>query len=225
MTETVLIVVAHSDDESISMAGTIRKHVSKGDMVYVVSMTDGVGARNAVDGDAVIERKKSSIKASEVLGFVWGECYRFDDNAMDSYPLLEVVKAVEYVKMRYKPTIVYTHSGADLNVDHKVVANAVLTAFRPQPNHLCKEIRLFVVASSTDYGYPSITGLFSPNLFINITDEWSAKAEALNAYSAEMREYPHSRSLQGIKNLANTRGNQVGYDLAEAFEVIRKLVD
>ena len=67
MTETVLIVVAHSDDESISMAGTIRKHVSKGDMVYVVSMTDGVGARNAVDGDAVIERKKSSIKASEVL--------------------------------------------------------------------------------------------------------------------------------------------------------------
>jgi hypothetical protein len=40
-----------------------------------------------------------------------------------------------------------------------------------------------------------------------------------------MREYPHSRSIQGIKNLANLRGNQVGYDFAEAFEVIRKLED
>ena len=29
MTETVLVVVAHPDDESISMAGTIQKHVSK----------------------------------------------------------------------------------------------------------------------------------------------------------------------------------------------------
>jgi len=27
MNETVLVVVAHSDDETISMAGTIRQHV------------------------------------------------------------------------------------------------------------------------------------------------------------------------------------------------------
>jgi len=40
-----------------------------------------------------------------------------------------------------------------------------------------------------------------------------------------MRDYPHSRSIEGIKNLAKLRGNQVGYDFAEAFEVIRKLED
>lgn len=223
MSEVVLVVVAHSDDESISMAGTIVKHISKGDKVFVVSMTDGVGAYDNVNIDMIKHRKISSDVASQELGFKWGDCYDFNDNAMDEYPLIEIVKAVEKAKLKYKPTLVYTHSGADLNVDHKVVANAVLTAFRPQPNEACKELRLFEVASATDYGNSSITGLFSPNLFINISNEWPYKERALKAYSAEMRDYPHSRSIEGIKNLANLRGNQIGYELAEAFEVIRKI--
>ena len=225
MSEVVLVVVAHSDDESISMAGTISKHVKKGDKVFVVSMTKGVGARDDANLNEINERKNASILASQVLEFEWGDCYEFNDNAMDSYPLIQVVKAVEKAKQKYSPTLVYTHSGADLNVDHRVVANAVLTAFRPQPNEQCKEIRLFEVASATDYGNSAITGSFSPNLFVDISKEWLTKVGALEAYNAEMRDYYHSRSIEGIKNLAKLRGNQVGYDFAEAFEVIRKLED
>ena len=225
MREVVLVVVAHSDDESISMAGTIVKHIKKGDKVFVISMTDGVGARDDANLNKIKQRKNASVTASKVLGFEWGDSYDFSDNVMDSYPLIEIVKAVEKAKYKYRPTLVYTHSGADLNVDHRVVANSVLTAFRPQPNELCKELRLFEVASATDYGKSAITGSFSPNLFIDISNEWPSKVKALEAYMEEMREYPHSRSIQGIKNLANLRGNQVGYDFAEAFEVIRKLED
>jgi LmbE family N-acetylglucosaminyl deacetylase len=223
VTDIVLVVVAHSDDESISMAGTIRKHIDSGDKVYVVSMTDGVGARNEANKSDVAKRKQSAAQASRVLGFEWGDCYDFSDNAMDSYPLLEIVKAVEQAKVKYQPTLVYTHSGADLNVDHRVVANAVLTAFRPQPLESCKEIRLFEVASATDFGNPAITGTFAPNLFVNITNKWDAKSKALNAYASEMRDYPHSRSVEGIMNLAKIRGNQAGLKLAEAFEIIRKV--
>jgi LmbE family N-acetylglucosaminyl deacetylase len=223
MTEVVLVVVAHSDDETISMAGTLIKHVSKGDKVFVISMTDGVGARDNTNIDDVNRRKTSSDVASQELGFKWGDCNDFNDNAMDAYPLIEVVKAVEKAKLKYNPTLVYTHSAADLNVDHRVVANAVLTAFRPQPNEKCKELRLFEVASATDYGNQSITGSFVPNLFVDISNEWPCKERALDAYSTEMRDYPHSRSIEGIKNLAKLRGNQIGCSLAEAFEVIRKL--
>ena len=42
---TVLVVVAHTDDETLGLGGTIAKHVENGDIVYGVSMTDGVGAR------------------------------------------------------------------------------------------------------------------------------------------------------------------------------------
>lgn len=225
MREVVLVVVAHSDDESISMAGTISKHIKKGDKVFVISMTNGVGARDDANLNKINQRKNASVTASKVLGFEWGDCYDFTDNGMDSYPLIEIIKAVEKAKYKYRPTLVYTHSGADLNVDHRVVSNSVLTAFRPQPNELCKEIRLFEVASATDYGNSSIAGSFLPNLFIDISNEWPVKVKALEEYLEEMCEYPHSRSIQGIKNLGNLRGNQVGYDFAEAFEVIRKLED
>ena len=223
MNEIILVVVAHSDDEAISMGGTIKKHVEIGDSVYVVSMTDGVGSREETINSDVVQRKLASKKSSECLGFVWGESYNFSDNAMDSYPLLDIVKCVEKAKTEHSPSIVYTHSGADLNVDHRVVANAVLTAFRPQPNERCREIRLFEVASSTDFGNEALTGSFSPNLFIDISKTWNAKAAALKAYECEMRDYPHSRSIEGISNLAKLRGNQVGLMKAEAFQVIRKV--
>ena len=97
---------------------------------------------NSSDRD-VFERENSAYSASKILGFDWGDCYKFKDNALDAFPMLEVVKAVDKAKLKYKPSLVYTHSGADLNVDHRVVANAVLTSFRPQPGEVCKELRLF----------------------------------------------------------------------------------
>ena len=61
MGEVVLVIVAHSDDESISMAGTIVKHVSKGDKVCVVSMTDGVSSRANSNIDEIRHRKNHPI--------------------------------------------------------------------------------------------------------------------------------------------------------------------
>ena len=144
---------------------------------------------------------------------------------MDSYPLLDIVKCIEKVKKEYEPNIVYTHANSDLNVDHRVISNAVITAFRPQPKEKCAEIRLFEVPSATDFGIKDITGIFSPNLFVGLTKkDWEAKRSGLLSYGSEIREYPHSRSLQAIQNLANLRGNQVGLEMAEAFQIIRKIV-
>ena len=221
--KNILVIVAHSDDETIGMGGTIRKHVLAGDKVHVVAMTNGVGARELTNKQVVKKRQTSAIKASKILGFTWLKEYSFQDNAMDKYELLEVVKCVEKAKSKVSPEIVYTHSGADLNVDHRVVSNAVLTAFRPQPDELCREIRTFEVASATDYGHESITNRFIPNLFIDMSEYWLEKKKALACYSEEMKDYPHSRSIDALENLARLRGNQVGLLMAEAFQVLRKI--
>ncbi len=224
MKEVVLIVVAHPDDETIGMGGSIKKHINKGDEVYVISMTDGVGSRDLSSSKEVKSRIESAKLASIILGFKWEKSHYFADNKLDSYPLLEVVKCVEDAKSKYNPTIVYTHSNADLNIDHRVIANAVLTAFRPQPNENCREIRLFEVPSATDYGNNIITGFFTPNLFISLEKKhWEAKLSALKAYKNEIREYPHSRSLESIQNLAKLRGNQIGVNMAESFQIVRKI--
>ncbi len=224
MKEVVLIVVAHPDDETIGMGGSIKKHIFKGDEVYAISMTDGVGSRDLSSSKEVKSRIESAKLASSLLGFKWEKSYDFADNKLDSYPLLEVVKCVEEAKSKYDPTIVYTHSNADLNIDHRVIANAVLTAFRPQPNENCREIRLFEVPSATDYGNNIVTGFFKPNLFISLEKKhWEAKLSALKAYKNEIKEYPHSRSLESIQNLAKLRGNQIGVNMAESFQIVRKI--
>ena len=51
--KNILVIVAHSDDETIGMGGTIRKHVLAGDKVHVVAMTNGVGARELTNKQVV----------------------------------------------------------------------------------------------------------------------------------------------------------------------------
>ena len=225
MKNNVLVVVAHPDDETIGMGATIKRHAIMGDNIFVVSMTDGVGARNNSNNLEVKERELCAENASKVLGFTWIERYDFKDNSLDSYPLIEIIKSVEIVKNKIQPNLVYTHTGADLNVDHRVISNSVFTAFRPQPEEICKEIRLFEISSATDFSHESIASIFSPNLYINIQSTWKYKSLALEGYGKEIKNYPHSRSLGGLENLAKVRGNQVGIFMAEAFQVARKIVD
>ena len=223
MNEIILVIVAHTDDETIGMGGTIARHVFEGDNVFSISMTDGVGARSNHSDEIVENRQKAAHNASEILGFKWLDNANFPDNSMDSIPLLDVVKFIEAAKEKVHPTIVYTHSTADLNIDHRIVAEATMTAFRPQPNEEWKEIRAFEVPSATDYSHEDVTSSFYPNMFISIEEFWEKKHQALMQYQGEIREEPHSRSLHGIETLANYRGNQVGLNLAEAFQILRKI--
>ena len=63
--------MAHYDDEFISMAGTTTRHVSRGDKVIVISMTDGVSARDSAKKDDINGRKASQmpqVKSWELNG-------------------------------------------------------------------------------------------------------------------------------------------------------------
>ena len=224
MKKKVFIIVAHADDETLAMGGTIAKHVSQGSKVFVMSMTDGVSARELGNiNDDIENRADSANKAAKILGFQWVGSYQFPDNALDTVPMLELVKVIEENKNKILPDIIYTHSQADLNVDHRIVNQAVFTAFRPQPNETWEEIRSFEIPSSTDYSHPSVTSQFTPNLYINIENTWNSKLMALKQYHLEMRPDPHSRSYEGLEGLAKLRGFQVGIKMAEAFEIIRKI--
>ena len=215
--------MAHTDDEVLGMGGTIRRHIDDDDSVFVLSMTDGVSARQINDKNAIKIRQRAAINASRKLGFTWLSSANFPDNAMDSIALLDVIKFIEKTKKQINPNIIYTHSSADLNIDHRIVSQATLTAFRSQPGEIWREIRTFEVPSATDFGHKSITNAFYPNLFIDISDTWHLKLEAIKEYELEMKAPPHSRSMEGLENLAKYRGNQAGLNYAEAFEIIKKI--
>lgn len=216
----VLVIVAHQDDETIGCGGTIYQHYLKGDQVFCLSFTDGVSARGFVNKKNLKIRQNSSIKASKILNFKWVENNQiFEDNKLDKYPLLDLIKVIEKAKSKIKPDIVYTHYFKDLNVDHNAVSMATITAFRPLKNEKCKEILFFEVPSSTDYSPHQ----FSPNYFIEISKYWEIKKRALLAYGSEIKDQKTSRDLNSLKTFYKFRGNSVGLKMCESFFIFKKL--
>lgn len=215
---TVLVVAAHSDDEALGCAGTIAKHVDGGDDVFVVFMTDGVAARGSDKGSDM--RHAASEAALSLLGVKRVFRFDFPDNQMDSVPLLSVTKQIEAVVSEVSPNIVYTHFSSDLNVDHQITHKAVMTACRPQAWCSVKEIYCFEVLSATEWNSKSVN-LFQPQKIVDVTAQWERKLNSLLCYQNEMRNFPHSRSIECVDALGTLRGATHGVEKAEAFYVER----
>jgi len=86
---------------------------------------------------------------------------------------------------------VHTHLG-DLNVDHRVTHQAVLTACGPLPGSGVCEILAFEVMPGTEWATPGLAP-FIPNAFVDISEHLPQKLGALAAYQLEMRPAPYSR--------------------------------
>ena len=140
---------------------------------------------------------------------------------MDSIDLLDVVKSIEERIKNLKPEMVVTHHEGDLNIDHQITHQSVITACRPQPGQTVKRILAFEVPSSTEWQSPTYNQPFIPNWFEDISDTFELKIKALESYQSEMREWPHARSFRAVKHLARWRGASVGCKAAEAFMLNR----
>jgi len=218
--KTILVVAAHADDEVLGCGGTIVRHIQEGDAVHLVLMADGVLSRRGASESGLARRIESSKLAQSILGVSSSQSLELSDNKMDSVPLLEIVQKLELILEEIQPSVVYTHHHGDLNIDHRLTQAAVMTACRPVPGSSVREIYGFEVLSSTEWATQQ-SSPFLPDYFVDITQQLRTKLDALEAYSEEMRNPPHSRSMAHVEVLAHHRGYSVGVDAAEAFEVYR----
>jgi len=218
MHDRVLVVAAHPDDEVLGCGGAIAWHVERGDEVHVLLLGDGVSSRDAVVEGDLVGRNLAAEAACQVLGATL-TLHHLPDNRFDSEGVLAVAKRVEAAKQAFNPAVVYTHHGADLNVDHRVTNQAVLAAFRPQPGELCRALYFFEVNSSSEWQFDSSFPAFRPQHALCIDSYLERKLEALACYEEELREPPHPRSPHGVKTLASWRGCMFGMHAAEVFEI------
>jgi LmbE family N-acetylglucosaminyl deacetylase len=220
MSNTVLVVAAHADDEVLGCGGTIAKHVANRDSVHLVIMADGVRSRASADQTDLEIRRKAALASADILGISSVRFLDYPDNKLDTVPMLDLAHSLELVVQDIKPSIVYTHHHGDLNIDHRLTHAAVLTCNRPQPHTTVREIFGFEVPSSTEWATPQEKP-FLPTLFVDIDNYLEFKLKALDAYALEMRNPPHSRSISHVDILARHRGFCVGVAAAEAFMVYR----
>ena len=221
---SILVVAAHPDDEVLGCGGYIAARVKSGDEVVVTFLSDGVTSRDKNLGLSEIEaRRNAATSAANILGIKAISFGDFPDNKLDSVPILDVIKTIEAVVETVRPSIVLTHFGGDLNVDHRITNQAVLTACRPTANQVVKQIMFFEVPSSTEWQVPTEGEVFVPNWFEDISQTLELKVKALNMYVEELRSWPHPRSAKAIEHLAHWRGASCGVDAAEAFVLGRQV--
>jgi N-acetylglucosamine malate deacetylase 1 len=227
MDNAVAVIAAHPDDEVLGCGGTLARMAGVGRSVHVLLLGDGESSRAEgmipVDTERLAARSAAADRACEVLGCASVEQLSLPDNRLDSIALIDVVKPIEEFIRRYQPVTLLTHHSGDVNIDHRIVHDAVIAACRPQPSCPIRELLFFEVPSSTEWRPPGSSSMFYPNWFVDISLTLDRKLEALTAYESELKPFPHPRSLKAVEALAQWRGATVGVAAAEAFVLGRKI--
>jgi LmbE family N-acetylglucosaminyl deacetylase len=163
-------------------------------------------------------------QAAAAIGYTSTGIYDFADNRFDSVDLLDLVKVVEQEKVAFQPEIIFTHHASDTNIDHRRTFDAVVTACRPLPDEPPRTILACETPSSTEWQAASYPNPFVPDFFMAITQaDVEAKIAGMEAYEFEKRAYPHPRSPEALRILAQRWGVVIGQPFAEAFKLIRHI--
>lgn len=177
-----------------------------------------------MDATLVEKLHKATLEAAKLIGYSEVFFENLPDNRFDSVNLLDIVKSVEHYLGDIRPDIVYTHHYGDLNIDHRLACEAVLTATRPTKACTVKEVYEFETVSSTEWSFGNREWGFFPNVFVDIQDYFEIKCDAMKKYKSELCSFPHPRSLETLEALAKKRGSIAGKEYAEAFELARRIV-
>jgi len=227
MSERVLVVAAHPDDEVLGCGATIARLAHEGREVYIAILGEGITARHArrEEGNPaeVKALQECSRRAAAQLGAKDVFLHDLPDNRFDTVPLLDAVKIVEALIARLQPQVVYTHHGGDLNIDHSITSRAVLTATRTVPGCPVKELLFFEVPSSTEWAFQQYEPVFRPTVFTDVRGTIETKIEAMKLYEGEARAFPHPRSSEALRAIARRWGSVAGVEYAEAFALVRSV--
>ena len=223
----ILVLAAHPDDEVLGMGGTIKLFATgitsrratnyKNSTQYKVDKKTNKKMKEQID-----MLRKEAIAAAKILGVTDIEFLDFPDNEMDLVSNLQISKEIERIIQKFRPEQVFTHSMFDVNVDHRSLYLATLTATRPKKGTKIKKVYAFEIPSSTEWYFPT---QFSPNTFVDISNEIKAKIQAIKKYKNELEAFPHPRSINAISSISKKWGSVSGFSNAEAFYLIRELKD
>ncbi len=212
----VLVIAAHPDDELLGCGGALIRHVDRGDIVQSIIMCEGESLR--YEGREV-RQHEATIEAAAIIGISDTHRFDFPDQRLDKFSLIELITPIERVVDSFQPEIVYVQFWGDINRDHALTFEAASVALRPTTPSV-KEIYTFYTVGSTELKTPM---QFVPNTWIDIENQLERKIQAFACYTSEVRDYPHPRSLEGIRNVAAFYGNQCCLKYAEAFMLMRRI--
>jgi LmbE family N-acetylglucosaminyl deacetylase len=213
--ETVLVVGAHPDDETLGPGATLARHVREGDTVHALLLCEGLSLRYPEAREDFLAEEART--ASRMLGLASLRIHGFPDQGLDRLSLTEIARPIEAMVRELKPTIVYTHWRGDINRDHVITQEATLVAARCKVPSI-HSIYAFETPSETEWGIPYN---FSPNHFVDVSRDLEAKLAAMACYRSQAPAAGHPRSVEHLRLRARYWGECMLMEAAEPFVLLR----
>lgn len=212
-TKEALILAAHADDETLAFGGLIQKLKQKDWNVRVLIMSDGTfNVRGSTQSN-----KESCEKACELLKVDSLFFLGFTGQRFDLHAVADMANVAAYYAhgLNFNPDLIVTHTGNDINNDHRIVLDVAKILARPKKKPislLCGEVPNCSFWNASQ---------FPANYYVDITDELATKVAAFKLYAQEVLPYPHPWSPEALTLLAQYHGMQCGYRYAEAYQLLR----
>jgi len=224
----IMIVAAHPDDELLGLGASMNRLINEFNVItHVIILGEGLTSRSDKRDLDKWQRelkihRDNIYEAQKAIGYQSISLYDFPDNRFDTVALLDIIKVIEKEKNEFKPDVIFSHHGGDVNIDHQKTFEAVITACRPMKNESVRSIITFETPSGTEWRASNDPKHFIPNFFIEVKNEnIAAKILGMENYEFEKRKYPHPRSPESLKIQAQRWGVSIGSDFAEAFTIVR----
>ncbi len=205
----VLVFVAHADDEAVGCGGYIPLLVERG---HRVTLVIGSCARFKRGGQEVDNRAHVDQSAA-VLGIDEVHFLQMEDQRFESYRTMEITGKLEGLGLH--PDLILTHSGQDLNRDHRVINEMALLYARPAVRRT--RILGCEVINNAEFNADN----FRANFYVDLTRTLERKKKAFGCYVNEARRFPNPYSEDAIEVKARQRGMEAGLACAEAYQVLR----
>ena len=219
--QRLLVIAPHSDDEILGCGGLISKVKNQGGKVFVLIFNLGFEKDDTKESQ---EKRKNEVK--EAMNTLKVDDYHLvhdkpDNNRdLDMEPLhslIEIIESASSVSLeKIAPTMVAIPTIFSHHQDHVHVHHACIAALRPISTPVSNIVLSY---EAPEHSRWSASGVFEPNLFVEIDDVIENKIIAFNKYRSQIR--PGSRDDDSIRNQAKYRGQEVGKNLCEAFYVHR----
>ena len=205
----VLVLAPHTDDGELGCGGTIARFLDEGKQVFYAAFSI---AEKSVPPDYPKNILESELReAMRVLGIKEENIfvYKYEVRTF-SYHRQEILEDIISLKNKLKPDLILMPSLSDLHQDHRVIAEEGLRAFKA-----------FTILG---YEQPWNNIGFNTTSLVPLQESHiSKKIAALNCYKTQQNRGYMSQEF--IRSLARTRGVPIGAEYAEAFEVVRWVIN
>lgn len=223
MTNTILVVAPHPDDEILGCGGTLIKHAHNGDVLHWLLMTEPPAEMGL--SPEHLKRRETAIKTiHEATPFATLHRLGFPTLELDMIPLKELVGAIGGIVDTVAANIIYLPFGGDVHSDHRVTFEAVWSATKTFRSPGVREVYVYETISETEFAPPLRQFAFQPDTYHDISLFLDRKLDLMEVYEHELGLHPFPRSAENIKALAARRGTVCGCRYAEAFMCLKRII-